>query len=94
MLSGYVYMYRKLYGGVGESGIRQYVRSILGCITSKTARTGGWILPQRMLQANVDIGVFQGTKVTERIYTRDSSGYRVVLSEATIAHSGGVAVLY
>ena len=94
MLSGYVYMYRKLYGGVGESGIRQYVRSILGCITSKTARTGGWILPQRMLQANVDIGVFQGTKVTERIYTRDSSGYRVVLSEAPIAHSGGVAVLY
>ena len=29
---------------------------------------------RRMFQANMDLGVFQETKPTKRIYTRDSSG--------------------
>ena len=47
-----------------------------------------------MLQANVDLGIFQENKVTAGIYTWGSSGYRVVASEAPSAHSGGVAVFY
>ena len=31
-----------------------------------------------MLQKNVDLGVFQEMTVTKRIYTQESSGYRVV----------------
>ena len=45
-------------------------------------------------QANVDLGIFQDTKVTAEIYTRESSGYRVVAPETPSAHSGGVAVFY
>ena len=47
-----------------------------------------------MLQANFDLGIFQETKVTEVIYMRKSSGYRVAALEDTITHSGGVAVFY
>ena len=47
-----------------------------------------------MSQAKMDLGVFQETKVTEGIYTRESSGYRVVSTEALIAHSGRVDVFY
>ena len=47
-----------------------------------------------MLQVNVDLGVFQETKVIEGVYMQDSSGYRLVMSEAPSAHSGGVIVFY
>ena len=47
-----------------------------------------------MSQANIDLGVFQENKLTKRIYTRESSGYRVVETEAQSAHSGGVAGFY
>ena len=42
----------------------------------------------------MDLGVFQETKLTKRIYTRESSGYKVVATEAPIAHSGGVSIFY
>ena len=38
-----------------------------------------------MSQANMDLGIFQETKLTKRIYTRES---------APSAHSGGVTVFY
>ena len=47
-----------------------------------------------MSQVNVNLRVFQETKVTEGIHTLESSGYRVVASEAQSAHSGGVVVFY
>ena len=47
-----------------------------------------------MSQANMDLGVFQENWLTKGIYTRDSSGYRVVATEGPSAHSGGVAVFY
>ena len=47
-----------------------------------------------MSQANMDLGVFQETKVTKGIYTQEYSGYKVVASEALRAHRGGVAVFY
>ena len=48
----------------------------------------------RISQANMDLGIFQETKITKRIYTRASSGYKVVDTEAPITHSGGVSILY
>ena len=45
-------------------------------------------------QVNFDLGIFQETKVTEGMYTLESSGYRVVASEAQSAHSWGVVVFY
>ena len=33
-------------------------------------------------QANMDMGIFQETKVTDGIYTRGSSGYSVVTADA------------
>ena len=49
---------------------------------------------QGMLQENLDLGVFQETKVTKGMYTQELSGYRVVVSEAPSEHCGGVAVLF
>ena len=42
----------------------------------------------------MDLGVFQKNKVTKGIYTRESSGHKVVASEAPSTHSGGVTVFY
>ena len=47
-----------------------------------------------MAQANIDLGVFQETKCTEGIYTRESAGYRVVATDAPSRHRGGVALFY
>ena len=47
-----------------------------------------------MSQSNMDLGVFQETKLTKYIYMRESSGYRVVVIEAPSAHSGSVIVFY
>ena len=49
---------------------------------------------QGMLQAYVNLGVFQETKATTRIYTQEYRGYRVVASEAPSAHSSRIAVSY
>ena len=45
-------------------------------------------------QANMDLGVFQETKLNKRIYTRESSGYTVVATAAPSAHSSGVTLFY
>ena len=49
---------------------------------------------QGMAQANMDLGIFQETKCTEGIYTRDSAEYRVVTMDGPSRHRGGVAVFY
>ena len=49
---------------------------------------------RRMSQSNVDVEVFQETKLTEGIYTRLSSGYRVVVMPAPSRHPGGAAIFY
>ena len=43
-------------------------------------------------QAKLDVGVFQETKLTDRVYTRRSAGYRIVTMDAPIRHRAGVAV--
>ena len=47
---------------------------------------------REMSQANMDLGVFQETKVTKWIYTWESIGYKVVASESPSAQSIGVTV--
>ena len=47
-----------------------------------------------MAQANMDLGIFQKTKCTEGIYTRESAGYRIVATDAPIQYRGGVALFY
>ena len=41
-----------------------------------------------MVQANIDLGVFQETKCTDGVYTRASAGYRVVATDALSRHRG------
>ena len=45
-------------------------------------------------QANMDLGIFRETKVTDGIYTRRSAGYSVVATDAPSQHRGGVAVFH
>ena len=45
-------------------------------------------------QANMDLGIFQETKLTDGIYTRGSSGYIVVATDVLSRHRDGVAVFY
>ena len=45
-------------------------------------------------QSNKDLGIFQETKVTDRIYTCGSAGYSVITTNAPSRHRGGVAVFY
>ena len=47
-----------------------------------------------MSQANIDLGIFQETKVTDSIYTRGSAGYSVVATDAPSRQCGGVAVFH
>ena len=45
-------------------------------------------------QANMDLGIFQETKVTDGIYTCRLAGYSVVVTDAPSRHHGGVAVFH
>ena len=47
-----------------------------------------------MSQANIDLGIFQETKLTKCIYTGDLSGFKVVSTEAPSEHSVAVIVFY
>ena len=47
-----------------------------------------------MSQANMDLGIFQEKKVTDRIYTHGSDGYIVVATDALSRHCGRVAVFH
>ena len=56
---------------------------------------GGLELALRgMGQANMDVGVFHKTNLTDGIYTRGSEGYRVVATSVPSRHHGGIAILY
>ena len=47
-----------------------------------------------MSQANMDLGIFQETKVTYGIYTRGSVGYILVTIDVPSRHHSGVAVFH
>jgi exonuclease III len=61
----------------------------------RSGRNGGLESALRAMDSlGVDIGLFQETKLTGDIYTRFSSGYSVIASNAPSAWSGGVAFFY
>ena len=67
----------------------------LGTYNISNGRNGGLESALRgMSQANMDLGIFQETKVTDDIYTRGSAGYSVVATDAQSRHRGGVAVFH
>ena len=45
-------------------------------------------------QANMVLGIFQETMLTDRIYTHGSAGYSIVATDAPSRHCGGVAVFH
>ena len=45
-------------------------------------------------QANMDLSIFQETKVTNGIYTRGSVGYSIVATDVPSRHCGGVPVFH
>lgn len=47
-----------------------------------------------MEQMNVDLGILTEAKLTDGIYTRCSSGYNVVATNARVHNQGGVALFY
>ena len=47
-----------------------------------------------MGQSNVDVGVFQETKLIDGIYTRELAGYKVVATSATNQYHRGVVIFY
>ena len=64
-----------------------------GTYNIRNGRNGGLEYDLRgMSQANMYLGVFQENKLINRIYTRDSIGYKVVDTEAPSAQSSNVAV--
>jgi hypothetical protein len=61
----------------------------------RNGRNGGLESALRAMEAmEVDIGVFLESKVTGRIYTRCSSRYSIVASNAPSAHQGGIALFW
>ena len=56
-------------------------------------RNGGLELALKgVLQANMDLGIFQETKLTVDVYTRVSAGYSVAATGAPSQHRSGVAM--
>ena len=67
----------------------------LGPITSVTAVTRDWSRRWRgVSQANMDMDILQGKKVTDGTYTGGSDGYSVVATDAPSRHRDGVAVFH
>ena len=64
-----------------------------GTYNIRNGRNGGLESALRgIAQTNIDLGVFQETKCTDGIYTRESAGYRVVATDAPSRHCGGVVI--
>ena len=61
----------------------------------RSGRSGGLESALRAMEAmGVDLGVLLETKLTGGIYTRFSSGYSVVASDAASAHQGGITLFW
>ena len=67
----------------------------IGTWNIRDGRGGGLESACRALgAANVDVCVFQETKIVNNMYTKYSSGYSVTCSAAANAHQGGVALCF
>ena len=88
---------REVLGEVGGWLVRQETVLLICFVTYniQISHNGGLEFTLRgMSQANVNLRVFQETKFTKVIYMQESSGDRVVASEARSAHNSGVDVLF
>ena len=66
-----------------------------GTYTIRNGHNGGLGSALRgVSQANMDLGIFQETKLTDGIYTRRLAGYSVVATDAPSQHRGGVAIFH
>ena len=78
-----------------RGSMKEEVPIRFGTYNIRNGRNGGLESALRgMAQANIDLGIFQETKCTDGIYTRESDGYRVVATDAPSRHRGGVALFY
>ena len=67
----------------------------MGLVISEMEGNDGLDLAlQGMSQANMDLSIFQETKLTGGVYTRGSAGYSVVATEAPSQHRCRVAEFY
>jgi hypothetical protein len=67
----------------------------LASFNIQSGRTGGLEAALRAMdQLGVDIGFLTETKLTGGIYTQHSSGYDVLVSNATSSSSGGIALFW
>ena len=66
-----------------------------GTYNIRNVRNGGLESALRgMSQANMELGIFKETKITNGVYTLRSAGYIVVSIDTPIRHRSGVAVFY
>ena len=66
-----------------------------GTYNIRNGRNGGLEAALRgVSQANMDLGIFLETKLTDGIYTRGSARYSVAATDAPSRHRGGVAILH
>ena len=45
-------------------------------------------------QANMDLGIFRETKITNGVYTHGSDGYNIIATDTPSQQNGRVAVFY
>ena len=83
-------------GWVKGQGVARRTRPIhFGTYNIRNGQNGGLESALRVMsKANMDLGVFQETKITNSIYTHESSVYKVVAVEELSAHSGGIVIFY
>ena len=66
-----------------------------GTYNIRNVRNGGLKSALRgMSLANIYLGIFQETKLTDGVFTWGPDEYSVVATDAPILHCGGVAVFY
>ena len=78
-----------------RGSMKEEVPIKFGTYNIRNRRNGGLESAlQGMSQANIDLGVFQETKCTDGIYTRESAGYHVIATDALSQHRGRLALFY
>ena len=81
-----------MYHSTGSSTSGK-VPIIFGTYNIRNGQNGGLEEALRgVSQANMDLGILQETKLTDGIYTRGSTGYTVIATDAPSRHLGGVTL--
>ena len=75
--------------------MQRWVPIRFGTYNIINGRNGGLESAVRLVyQANMDLGIFQETKVTDGIYTRGSAGYNLFAMDGPSRNHGVMTVLY